>query len=40
LTEWRKKTGDPLLNPATLTQWREIPLHPDKPSGTYMGGKQ
>ena len=37
LMEWRKKTNDPLLNPATLREWSRIPSHLDHPTGTYVG---
>ncbi len=36
LMDWRKKTGDPLLNPDTLKEWRGIPSHLDEPTGTYV----
>ena len=37
LMEWRKKTNDPLLNPATLREGSRIPSHLDHPTGTYVG---
>jgi N-sulfoglucosamine sulfohydrolase len=36
LMNWRRKTGDPLLNPATLKEWSGIPAHLDRPTGTYV----
>jgi N-sulfoglucosamine sulfohydrolase len=37
LLDWRKKTKDPSLNPATLTEWSQIPAHLDQLTGTYLG---